>query len=116
HISAEEIAALPPCFIIGVLPLPLAVSAVQAGHRFVSLQLDLSPAQRGQELSAADMEGIATLLELQLQHRYMYGDSEWRHWPDGIADAHAGDLQAFRIGLAILTPAEVKEAMERATR
>lgn len=113
HISADEIAALPPCFIVGVLPLPLAVAAVQAGHRYISLQLDLSRAQRGQELSVAEMEGIATLQELQLQHRYLYGDSPWRHWPSGIADAHAGDLQAFRIGLASLTPAEVKEEMDR---
>lgn len=109
-ITTTDIAALPPhSVVVGVLPLHLAVAVVQDGHRFISIQLhNVEPWQRGAELSAEQMEGIASLHELQLEWTR---DSEWQSdvsecWT-GVPEASSGDCQRFRIGLVPRTAADI---------
>lgn len=97
HMSDADVAALPAAsMVIGVLPLHLAVAVIQAGHRFVSLQLEIPADLRGKELTVEAMQDIASLMELVLESR-RDGD-EWAINRSGRPDGVAGDLQQFRIG------------------
>lgn len=111
-LAVAEIAALPPkSIVVGVLPLHLAVAVIQAGHRFISLQLELERWQRGRELSAEEIDGIASLRELQLQWRRLGSDwqSNFSECWSGIPEPSAGDCQEFRIGLVPRSAGDIVE-------
>lgn len=114
-LAGEDISRLEPhSVVVGVLPLHLAVQVLQAGHRFFSLQLHLERWQRGKEISAEDMEGIASLMELQLQWRRA-GDpwsADCSECYTGSPEPSAGDMQQFRIGLVPRTAADIVAHMQ----
>lgn len=108
--TGDDIAALSShSVVVGVLPLHLAVSVLQAGHRFFSLQLNVERWQRGAELSAEEMAGIASLQELQMQWRRLGEDwqSDYSECWTGVPEPSAGDCQQFRIGLVPRSAADI---------
>ena len=61
HLALCEV--LPGDTVIGSLPVNLAAEVCSRGARYFHLSLPLSPALRGQELSASDMAGLSAKIE-----------------------------------------------------
>jgi len=114
HITLEDIQGMKPTIIVGVLPLHLAVAAIQLGHRFVSLQLDLPRELRSKELASEDVQKYGELLELQLEWIRVGMDAWQKDVPEcrtGVPEASGGDCQKFRIGLVPREPWELQPVM-----
>lgn len=60
HLNIEDVNA--GDVVIGTLPMHMAAAVCAKGARFVSLEISLSEAGRGRELSQADMEGFRCTL------------------------------------------------------
>ena len=114
-LSPRDITSLEPhSIVVGVLPLHLAVEVIQAGHRFFSLQLNVQRWHRGADLSAEDMQGIATLQELQMQWKRLGENwqSDYSECWTGSPEPWAGDCQQFRIGLVSRSAADIISHMD----
>lgn len=99
-----------PHIIVGVLPLHLAVSALQEGHRVVVIQFT-GPPPRGGEYTAAEMDAAgAYLAEFGLELSPDGGT--WSPQRSGVPAATWGDMQHFRIGLWPYSAADEADATD----
>lgn len=49
--------------VVGTLPVPMAAAVCSLGARYLHLDVPLSQAQRGRELSADDLEGLGASVQ-----------------------------------------------------
>ncbi len=77
HLDAAALKGLRPGdVVVGTLPVPLAAAVIAAGARYVHLTLPLAEAERGSELSAADLHRLgASLAEYRVEG--VAGDRTW---------------------------------------